>query len=89
MVEAPTALVEAAANVRVVLPLPGAAMLVGAKVAVIPLGTPVIENATAELNPFTSPVVRVRCVEAPWATAMLVALGVSVKLGVKTVRLSV
>ena len=83
------AAVEAAASVKVLVPLPGAAMLVGAKLAVTPLGRPLIDNATAELNPFTKAVVRVMCVEALRAKLTLVVEGVSVKPGVNTVRLRV
>jgi hypothetical protein len=79
-VEVPAAAVEAAARVKVLLPLPGDAILVGAKLAVTPAGTPVIDNATAKLNPFTPAVVNVMGVEPPGATLALAALGVNVKL---------
>lgn len=83
--EVPAAVPEATDNVKVLFPLPGAAMLVGAKLAVTPCGSPLMDNATAELNPFNPAVVRVIGVELPGATLALVALAVSVKLGVATV----
>ena len=43
----------AADNFRVLLPVPGAAMSVGVKLAVIPFGTPLTDSAMADLNPFT------------------------------------
>jgi hypothetical protein len=79
---------EDAVSVRVLAPLSGAAMLAGAKLAVTPLGSPVIENTTAELNPFANVVEKVMWVEPLRATVALVALGVRVNPGVGTVRLS-
>jgi len=70
------------------VPLPGDAMLVGVKPAVTPFGSPVSDKAIADLNPFTGVVVSVIVFDPPAVTLALVALGVSVKLGVKTVRLS-
>jgi hypothetical protein len=84
----PAAIPEAAASVSVLLPLPGAAMLAGAKLAVTPLGSPLTDNATAHWNPFSPAVDSLIGVEPPGATVALVALGVSVKLGTTTVRLS-
>jgi len=43
----------------VLLPLPGAAMLVGARLAVTPLGSPLTDRAMAELNPLPLVVVKV------------------------------
>jgi predicted cation transporter len=86
-VEVPAAAVEPAARVNLLLPLPGAAMLVGVKVAVTPAGTPLMYSATAELNPDAAVVVNVMGVDAPGATVALVALDARVKLaGDKTVR---
>jgi hypothetical protein len=48
----PTVVPEATDNFRMLLPLPGGAMLVGAKLAVTPLGSPLTDNSTAELNPY-------------------------------------
>jgi len=88
-VDTPGVAVEVADNVNVLLPFPGAAMLVGAKLAVTPVGSPLIDKATTALNPFTRVVVNVMGIEPPGATLALVALGVNVKLGVSTVRLRV
>jgi hypothetical protein len=91
-VKVPADFVVAADSVKMLLPLPGAAMLDGENAAVIPLGTPLIENATAELNPFAPAVVRLIRVELPGVTLVLVTpltLDVSVKVGVNTVRLRV
>ena len=79
---------EDAVSVKVLAPLPGAAMLAGAKLAVTPLGRLLIDNAMAELNPFANAVVRVMWVEPLRATLALVGLGVKVNPGVGTVRLS-
>jgi hypothetical protein len=62
-------------------------MLDGEKLAVTPLGTPVMDKATAPLNPLASTEVRVMRAEVPATTVALAALAVSVKLGVNTVRL--
>ena len=72
---------EAAASVNVLAPVPGAAMLGGAKLAVTPLGNPLTDNATCDWNPFNTAVDSLIVVEPPCATVALVALGVSVKLG--------
>ncbi len=89
-VEAPPAAVEVAESVKVLLPLPGAAMVLGAKLAVTPLGAPLADNLIAELNPPTLVVVKVRDFEPPGATLALVPFDVSVKLleDCKTVRLN-
>src|SRR5664279_699493 len=63
-------------------------MLTGAKVAVTPLGIPLIENATAELKPLTRVVVKVTGIDPPGATLALVALDESVNVP-EIVRLSV
>ena len=79
-VKVPAPAVEPAARVKVLVPAPGAAILIGAKVAVTPVGTPLMENATAELNAFTFAVVKVMGADPPDATVALVALDESVKL---------
>lgn len=84
--EAPGDVPEAAVSVKVLLPLPGAAMLVGAKLAVTPGGSPATDKATAELNPVPPVVVSVIGMDPPGATLALVAPGVSVKLGAAAVR---
>ena len=75
------AVVEAADRVKVLLPLPGALMLTGAKLGVTPLGAPLTENPTDELNPYNTAVVRVTWADLPAPTLALVALGDKVKLG--------
>jgi hypothetical protein len=83
----PAAVAEAAASVNVLLPLPGAAMLAGAKLAVTPVGSPLTDNTTADWNPFSAAVDSLIGVEPPAVTVALVVLDVSVKLGgIKTVR---
>ena len=47
----PVAAVLLAVNVRVELPLPGAAMELGLKLVVTPAGRPEAESEIAELNP--------------------------------------
>ena len=89
-VELPVEADEAAARVKVLEPLPGEAMLVGANVPVTPDGSPLTDNATAELNPFPPAVVIVIGVEEPAAKLALLALAESVRLGAgETVRVTV
>lgn len=88
-VEEPRIAVDAAFSVSVLLPLPGEAMFVGAKLAVTPLGSPLTESVTAAVNPLTVAVVTVMGVDPPRATITFVPPAVSVKLGAITVRLSV
>jgi hypothetical protein len=88
-VEVLAATVAAAERDKMALPPPGPAMLVGKKLAVTPVGTPLIDNATAELNLLTMAVVNVKRAEPPGATVIPAALDVSAKLGVNTVRLKV
>jgi len=59
---APVVAVLLAVKVRVELPLPGAAMEAGAKLAVTPAGNPEADNETAELKP---PLTVVETVELP------------------------
>ena len=89
MVEAFAAAVEPANSVNILVPAPGEAMLLGAKLAVMPVGSPTTDIATAELNPFSRAVVNVMGIEPPGATLALVALGIKVKLGARMVRLRV
>lgn len=65
-------------------------MLVGAKLAVTPAGSPLTESAIADLNPFTPAVVTVMGMgnAPPRATVTVAPPSVSVKLGPITVRLS-
>jgi hypothetical protein len=60
-------------------------MLVGEKLVVIPVGSPLMDNATAELNPFNLVIVSVKDVEAPTFTLAPVGLGDSVKVAAVTV----
>lgn len=71
---------EVAASVRVVLPLPGAGRGFAENVALIPLGSPLAANVTAELKPVAPATVKVIGTEPPRARLVVVALGVSVKL---------
>ena len=79
-VEEPVSAVAAAASVNVLLPLPGALILVGAKVPVTPVGSPLTDKASAELNPFAVLVVKVTGFELPAGTLTLPALEVRMKL---------
>ena len=71
------------------LPLPGDAVLAGAKLAVTPFGIPLTVNPTAAANPFAAAVVTVIGINPPRATTAFVPPSASVKLGPMTVRLSV
>jgi hypothetical protein len=70
-----------AENVSVELPLPGAAIDVGLKLAVTPLGRPEIESATDELNPFETEVEIVLVAELPCVTDKLVGDALRAKSG--------
>ena len=61
-------------------------MVEGEKLAVTPLGTPLIDMFTAELNPLAPVVARMMRMLAPGTTLALVAAADKVKLGVNTVR---
>src|ERR1700677_4940197 len=67
IVDVPAAAVEATVKVSVELPEPGAAMDVGLKAAVTPVGRPEADKAIAELNPPETVVVMVEVPVAPWA----------------------
>ena len=83
-------MVEAAASVNVLLPLPGDAITGAEKLVVTPVGAPLADNDIADLNPFTAAVAKVTGADPPGETLALVALGVSVKEpDDSTVRLSV
>ena len=68
-------------NVSVELPLPGAAIDAGLKLAVTPVGRPDAERATAELKPPLTAVEIVVLPELPWMTERLAGDALSVKLG--------
>jgi hypothetical protein len=74
-----------AANVIVEVPEPGAAIEVGLKLTVAPLGVPEAERATALLKPPLTVVVIVAVPEAPWATESEVGDAASVNVGVEPV----
>lgn len=88
----PVVAVAFAEKVRVELPLPGAPIDVGLKLAVTPVGKPEADNEIAELNPPLTVVEMVLLPEPPWATDKLVGEALKVKLGVAaafTVRATV
>ena len=66
-----------AASLRTTLPDPGADSTAGVKVAVIPEGNPVTENATAPLNPPLTVEVRVTLSLDPGATETALAEAVT------------
>lgn len=69
-------------NVRVELPLPGAAIEAVLKAAVTPVGKPETDNATAELKPPVTLVVIVELPEVPCAKVRLEGEATTVKSGV-------
>jgi len=77
-----------AASVNVEAPEPGVAMVAGAKVAVTPVGSPVIERATELLNPPTTAVATESGV-LPAGSNRAVAGIESVKLGTFKVNVAV
>ena len=64
-------------------------MLVGAKLAVTPLGSPLTDNAIGAANPFIPDVVTIRGIDPPRATTTFVAVSVSANVGTITVTLIV
>jgi hypothetical protein len=62
-------------------------MLVGAKLAVTPLGSPLIEKAMTEVNPVPATAVNLTDADAPRATLAMARLDESVKVPV-TFKLS-
>lgn len=81
MFDVPIAAVLLAEKVRVELPPPGAAIDVGLKVAVTPVGSPEAESETAELKPPLTVVEIVLLRELPWATDRLVGEALKAKFG--------
>jgi hypothetical protein len=75
--------------VSVLLPFPGAAMLVGANFAVAPFGNPVTASVIADLNPLIALAFKVSVVAPPDVTVALAAVAVSAKVGTTTVKLIV
>jgi hypothetical protein len=80
-VEVPTMAVLSADRVRVELPLPGAAIELGLKLAVTPVGRPEADSDTAELKPPVRVVEIVLLAEPPWVTDTLDGDALNVKSG--------
>ena len=68
--------------VMVEVPEPGAGMDAGAKLTVTPVGCPVADKATAELNPPETVTVRMDEPLLPWITDTEAGEGEMMKLGV-------
>lgn len=81
VLKVPVVAVLLAVNVSVELPLPGAAIDVGLKLAVTPLGSPDMESATDELNPLETEVEIVLAPELPCVTVKLVGEALRAKSG--------
>lgn len=86
-VEVAAAAVDATFSVNVLLPLPGVAILAGAKLPVTPFGSPLTDSVTADLKPLTPAVDTVTGIDPPRATITFVPPSVSVNVGPITVRL--
>lgn len=84
-VEVPRVVVVAALSVRIVVPVPGAAIELGEKVLVIPLGNPATETKIAAANPLEPAVETDTGRDPPRARITLAPLRVRVKLGPMTV----
>ena len=80
-VDVPTFAPDPLVNVRVLPPLPGAAMLVAESFAATPVGTPEMLNATELLKPPDRAVVNVTFALLPAAMLREMADGDSVKFG--------
>ncbi len=78
----PVAAVLLAVKVSVELPLPGAAIELGLKLAVTPAGKPDTESETTALKPPLTVVESVLLPELPWATDKLPGEALTVKSGV-------
>jgi hypothetical protein len=85
----PVGAVEATVRVRVEVPLPGAAMGLGLKPAVTPVGKPEADNVIAPLKPFTAAVVMVDIPALPWTTETEVGEAETVKVGAVTTNVTV
>ena len=75
------AAVDATVKVNVDVPEPGAAMDVGLKAAVTPVGRPDADSAIAESKPPETVVVMVEVPVAPWTTETEVGEAASVNAG--------
>ena len=71
-----------AVKVKVELPLPGAPIEAGLKLAVTPAGRPEADRETAELNPPEMLVETVVLPELPWVTERLAGEALRLKAGV-------
>ncbi len=78
----PVVAVPLAENVSVELPLPGAAMEAGLKLAVTPAGRPETDKEIAALKPPVTAVEIVLLPEAPWVTDKLVGEALRLKSAV-------
>ncbi len=78
----PVVAVLPAVKVKVELPLPGAAIELGLKLAVTPDGKPDADSEIAELNPPLTVVEIVLLPDEPWATDRLAGDALRLKLGV-------
>jgi hypothetical protein len=78
----PVVAVLAAEKVRVELPLPGAAIEAGLKLALTPESRPEADKDTVELNPPLSVVETVVLPELPWVTDRLAGEALIAKSGV-------
>jgi len=85
--DVPAAAPEGTDTVKVLMLLP-AGMLAGEKLAVTPVGSPLTDRATAELNPFKLETVRMNDVELPILTLAPMGFGISVKLWAETVTVN-
>jgi hypothetical protein len=88
MLELPVAAPVPLARVRVETPLPGEATVCGLKLAVTPVGNPCTESATEELNPPKGAVVNCTVPLVVELTVTPVALAMSERPGMFTVRVS-
>lgn len=86
-VKTPAGAEASADKVKLLLPVPGAAMLLWLKLAVTPVGTSLTEKYTVESNPVPAVVVNVMGTDPPGARLALAALDARVKLGFATVRM--
>ena len=80
-VEEPVVAVALAVSVRVDVPLPGAAIDAGAKLAVTPAGKPDAESEIAELNPPLTLVEMEELPDVPCTSERLVGDALIVKFG--------
>jgi hypothetical protein len=78
----PVVAVLVAEKVRVELPLPGAAIEAGLKLAVTPEGSPDADKDTVELNPPLTVLETVVLPELPWVTDTLAGEALIAKSGV-------